>query len=261
MVSKIYDVWVNWSDGSNVQGRVPEFFEWDKNDSVDLFEEIALIKVEPELYSFIELEYRKIPNQLLELMKGQSRKRNPKTNRVRKEDYAAVITDGERTIAIFTEGDNKPRLKSRLVPRQDAMVMRMVKDLETAEVWWEKPTYEESPEEDVREQIMSSDLEYTIGLTRKERELREILMEAVFRLSCSENDNEIMYWYVELFPEMYGDHDTVSRDDKMRAIWDELKTGWTDRHLEFGNSITKHYKDSRYTWEKLTKTEKEKVKR
>lgn len=261
MVTKMYDVWVSWVDGRIARNRVLEFFEWAEDDSVDMFEEMAVIRVEPELYNFIESEYEKIPNQLLEMMKGQSRKRNPKTNRVRKEDYAAVITDGERVIAIFTEGDTKPKLKSRLIPRQEALVFKMVKGHEAVDVEWERPAHDESPEEDLMDQLLSSDIKYTIGLTRKERELREILMEAIFRLSCSENDSEIMYWYVELFPEMYESHNTVSRDDKMRAIWDKLKTGWSNRHLEFGNGLVRHYDDNRDKWEKLTKTKKEKVKR
>lgn len=268
MLPTIQDVWINWSDGEDKRNRLPEYFEWKEEDKPHNFVQMPVVLIDSELLSFIEEECKELPRDLLKLIEGQARNLNPATKRVRKENYAAVLTDGERILAIYTEGSKKPTLKSRLIPRQDNIVRKLVEDEDVAEIKWEKPEVKK-PKGDgsLIQSILEVNPLDVIGLTRKERELREILIENVFRLSCSDNDSEIMYWYVELFPEQYGTKEikNMTRDDMLKDIFDTIKTGWTSRHLEFGNNLVKYYDDSKDLWDKLVKEdvskEKEKVKR
>lgn len=263
MLPLVSNIWVNWSDGNDKRTKIPEYFEWEQSDDIESFKEMPAVKIEDELLSFIELECEELPKRLLDLIDGLSRTVNPATNRVRKVNYAAVLTNGKRTLAIYTEGTTRPTLKSRLIPKQERRVLDMVKGKEAAEIEWEKPEPEEESiklqDESLFQYILSVDPKDTVGLTRRERELRELLIEAVFRLGCSENDKEIMYWYVELFPEQYGTKElaNMTREDMLRGIFTTVKVGWSDRHFEFGDNLLRYYNDNKELWDGLVNKEEE----
>lgn len=263
MTPIIYDLWVNWVDGDDKRSKIPEYFEWEQSDTIGQFDEIPVVKVDGELLSFIELECKVLPRDLLDLVVGLARTLNPATKRVRKVNYAAVLTNGERALAIFTEGTTRPTLKSRLIPRQEQLAIESVEDMQAAEIVWgnQEPEVQANnlQDDNLFQYILSVDPNDTVGLTRKERELREILIETVFRVGCSENDKEIMYWYVELFPENYGTKEftSMTREDMLRDIFTTVKVGWSDRHFEFGNNLVKYYGDSKGLWDELSEPDKE----
>ena len=62
----LHDVWVNWFEGEENGYNVCHFHEWRKDDSVELLDQVPLLKINPLLYSYIENDLSELPQQLLE---------------------------------------------------------------------------------------------------------------------------------------------------------------------------------------------------
>ena len=62
----LHDVWVNWFEGEENGYNVCYFHEWRKDDSVELLDQVPLLKIDPVLYSYIENDLSELPQQLLE---------------------------------------------------------------------------------------------------------------------------------------------------------------------------------------------------
>lgn len=109
---------------------------------------------------------------------------------------------------------------------------------------------EDKYNKDILKAIKEHKKEYLVGLTRAERELKEILIEGVYAIGLSDNIDEIRYWYIELFPEMYGKTEVqeMSKDDMMSRIFDWVKLGWTDKHMYFGDYLFKFYDSLADDW-------------
>ena len=46
----LHDVWVNWFEGEENGYNVCYFHEWRKDDSVELLDQVPLLKIDPVLY-------------------------------------------------------------------------------------------------------------------------------------------------------------------------------------------------------------------
>jgi hypothetical protein len=75
----------------------------------------------------------------------------------------------------------------------------------------------------------------------------------LFNVSCSENPNEVFYWYLELFPTEYNGGTIPEKDSMIQKMFDFLKVGWSPEHVAFGSQMVKFndndiYKDE---WKEL----------
>jgi hypothetical protein len=251
------DVWVNWVDGNSRAHEVPQFHEWNKEEKVDLMDEIPLVVVEPELFTLLEDSCVEIPKELLQEVHRKAIRRNPETKRQNKVAYAFVVTDGARIVAIDTAGGKEPTYKSRLVPRQEQLVLALVDGEEPTKYEVGDVSLEEK-DESLMGQILSFDPEYFVGLTRVEREMKEILLDCLFNLSCSENFDEVYYWYVELFPEEYSTELRIEMEPMIERMFIFIKAGWTERHVEFGTQLVKFHDIYQEEWKELLEKYKSK---
>src|SRR5690606_37908539 len=110
-------------------------------------------------------------------------------------DFCFVATDGTGIIAVDTIGYNIPIRKSRLIPRQEQLVYEMIEGHE--------PESYDFTAESVKEKeyhILSPAPELMRGLTRKERQLKQLLFMALDQLKNCKNEAEVRYWYTEWSP-------------------------------------------------------------
>ncbi len=124
----LHDVWVNWFEGEENGYNVCHFYEWRKDDTIELLDQVPLLKVDATLYHYIENELLELPQQLLEDVhhKAYIRKNHERLQ----QEYCFVVTDGRGIIAVDTIGYNVPIRKSRLIPRQEQMVYEMVENVQ-----------------------------------------------------------------------------------------------------------------------------------
>ncbi|WLR51580.1 YjbA family protein [Bacillus tianshenii] len=218
----LHDVWVNWFEGEENGYNVCPFHEWRKTDSVELLDRVPLLKVHTPLYHYIENDLSELPKKLLEDIYQKSFARR-NHERVQLE-YCFVITDGTGILAVDTIGYTLPIRKSRLIPRQEQVVYEMIENEEYVE-------YSFTEDEFMKEyHILSPEPVLMKGLTRKERQLKQLLFMALDQLKTTQNPAQIRYWYTEWNPEKYDEIQALSFHDIWVRMYQEMKKGWTDRH-------------------------------
>lgn len=254
----LHDIFVNWVDGGSRAHQIPEYHEWRTTDGTELMDTIPVVHVKSELYNYLEDGYIDIPPDILNQVHKESRRVNPETKRKNIVEYAFILTDGHHVMAINTEGDTKPNLKSRLVPKQEKLVLEYVADLTARHYHFVPEDYEEV-DETLGGRILSLDPEYMLGLTRTEKEMKEIVMDCLFNISCSENILEVRYWFVELFPKEYSKDLILEKDWMVQKMFDFLKVGWSKQHEEFGTVLVKYYDIYKTDWAALIKTHKDEL--
>lgn len=228
----LHDVWVNWFEGEENGYNVCHFHEWRKDDSVELLDQVPLIKIDHILYSYIENDLSELPQQLLEdiYQKAFLRKNHERSQL----DYCFVVSDGERILAVDTIGYNIPIRKSRLIPRQEQLAFEMLENQETI-------TYEfNSALPELKEfHILSPQPDLMNGLTRKERQLKQLLFMALDQLYSSQNTAEIRYWFTEWNPDLYERIQLLDSEAAWQQLYEEVKYGWTRKHEYFCENLIK----------------------
>ena len=228
----LHDVWVNWFEGEENGYNVCHFHEWRKDDSVELLDQVPLLKIDPILYSYIENDLSELPQQLLEdiYQKAFLRKNHERSQL----DYCFVVSDGERILAVDTIGYNIPIRKSRLIPRQEQLAFEMLENQETI-------TYEfNSALPELKEfHILSPQPDLMNGLTRKERQLKQLLFMALDQLYSSQNTAEIRYWFTEWSPDLYERIQLLDSEAAWQQLYEDVKYGWTSKHEQFCENLIK----------------------
>ncbi|MCP8968300.1 YjbA family protein [Ectobacillus ponti] len=241
----LHDVWVNWFEGEENGYNVCHFFEWRKDDTIELLDQVPLVKVDSELFHYIENELLELPPKLMEdiYQKAYIRKNHERIQL----DYCFVVSDGTGILAVDTIGYNIPIRKSRLIPRQEQMVYDMLANVEA-----EKYEYR-SASQQKEHHILSPSPYMMSGLTRKERQLKQLLFMALDQLHTTRNAAEIRYWYTEWDPSAYQDIQSLPFEDVWARLYEEAKYGWTQKHEQLCERLVK----GQPFFEKLWEMEKE----
>ncbi len=146
-------------------------------------------------------------------------------------------------MAVDTIGYNIPIRKSRLIPRQEQLVYEMIGQHEPAKYTFEK-------EQAIKEHhILSPNPEIMCGLTRKERQLKQLLFMALDQLYSSKNAAEIRYWYTEWSPELYAEIQVMDFEDVWKRLYEDVKNGWTEKHSNLCENLIKGQPFFEKLWE------------
>ncbi|MDP4162404.1 MAG: YjbA family protein [Bacillota bacterium] len=237
----LHDVWVNWFEGEENGYNICHFHEWRKDDGIELLDQVPLLKIESILFNYIENDLAEMPQPLLDeiFQKAFLRKNHERVQL----DYCFVVTDGTGILAVDTIGYNVPIRKSRLIPRQEQLVYEMIENQDTK-------TYKFHPEFDAKGfHILSPEPLLMAGLTRKERQLKQLLFMALDQLQSSDNEAEVRYWFTEWCPERYPDIQEMSFRNAWERLFEETKHGWSKKHEQFCENIIKGQPFFEKLWE------------
>jgi hypothetical protein len=240
----LHDVWVNWFEGEENGYNVCHFHEWRKDDSVELLDQVPLLKVETTLFHYIENDLMELPVKLLNdvFQKSYLRKNHERLQL----EYCFVVTDGIGILAVDTIGYNIPIRKSRLIPRQEQLVFDMVSDQEATSYVFEA-NKEESKSKEYH--ILSPSPILMSGLTRKERQLKQLLFMALDQLYSTKNVAEIRYWYTDWDPSRYKEIQNMSFEDAWYSLFNNIQHGWSRRHADFCENLIKGQPFFEKLWE------------
>lgn len=241
----LHDVWVNWFEGEENGYNVCHFHEWRKTDGIELLDQVPLLKITPELFVQIENDLAELPEDLLDDIHKKSYVR--KNHHRDQLDYCFVITDGQGILAVDTMGYKIPIRKSRLIPRQEQLVYDMIdnQDAKEYELIYEK-TYKDY-------HILSPSPDLMSGLTRKERQLKQLLFMALDQLYSLKNVSEIRYWYTEWNPSKYVDIQGTEFNEIWEMLYKEMRDGWSPKHEQ----ICRHLIKGQPFFEKMWELEQE----
>jgi len=237
----LHDVWVNWFEGEENGYNVCHFHEWRKDDGVELLDQVPLVKVEPLLFDYIENDLSELPQQLLDdiFQKAYLRKNHERVQL----DYCFVVTDGTGILAVDTIGYTIPIRKSRLIPRQEQLVYEMISQHEAKSYHF----YAQPKTKDFH--ILSPEPDLMRGLTRKERQLKQLLFMALDQLLTSNNEAEVRYWYTEWCPELYSIIQEMNFEEAWEHLFEQTKYGWSKRHETFCENLIKGQPFFEKLWE------------
>lgn len=237
----LHDVWVNWFEGEENGYNICHFHEWRRDDTIELLDQVPLLFVEPVLFNYIENDLSELPSEMMNevYQKAFLRKNHERVQL----DYCFVITDGKGILAVDTIGYNIPIRKSRLIPRQEQLVYEMIGQHEPAKYAFEKEQV------DKEYHILSPNPEIMQGLTRKERQLKQLLFMALDQLYSSKNAAEIRYWYTEWSPELYGEIQVMDFEDVWNRLYEDVKYGWTEKHSNLCENLIKGQAFFEKLWE------------
>lgn len=218
----IRDVWINWFEGEENGYNVCQFFEWRKEDKIELLDQVVIIKMTTKLLDYIENNLAELPEELLKDVYQKSFQR--KNNQRLELDYCFIATDGQKVLAVDTLGYHTPIRKSRLMSRQEGSVLELalnevVKDYYLGCI--------EVPRE---YHILSPDPMHMMGLIRKERQLKQLLFMVLDQLYSTGSTAEVRYWYTEWSPTRYEMIQQMDFEEAWVCLFDEIKYGWTTQH-------------------------------
>jgi hypothetical protein len=206
-----------------------------------LLDQVPLLKIESTLFNYIENDLSDLPQQLLDdiYQKAFLRKNHERVQL----DYCFVVSDGVGIIAIDTIGYSIPIRKSRLIPRQEQLVYEMIDNQEAQK-------YRFSSNQGSKDyHILSPDPILMKGLTRKERQLKQLLFMALDQLNSSTNEAEIRYWYTEWCPERYSIIQELAADEAWCQLFDQIKYAWSKKHEHFCENLIKGQPFFEKLWE------------
>ncbi|RLQ97195.1 YjbA family protein [Falsibacillus albus] len=237
----LHDVWVNWFEGEENGYNICHFHEWRKEDVIELLDQVPLIKVDSVLFHYIENDLAELPKELLDEVyhKAYLRKNHERIQL----EYCFVATDGTGIIVVDTIGYNIPIRKSRLIPRQEQLVYEMTE-------MHEPVSFSFSPCQTKKEyHILSPDPDLMNGLTRRERQLKQLLFMALDQLYSTKNTAQIRYWYTEWAPNLYREIQEMHFEEVWTGLFEDMKHGWNEKHLHFCENLIKGQPFFEKLWE------------
>lgn len=232
------DVWANFVEGEKYGYNVYHFEEWRKDDNVELFDTIPLLKVDEQLFTYIENTMGEIQEDLLAEVKNKAKMR--RNHQLLTAEYAFIITDGKRNLAVNTLGYHIPIRKSRLVPRHEQYIFEVATRMQV-DFTYKPSNYTNDDYDDIY-----IDPNSMRGLTRRERKLKELLYTVIQDIMFDENIGKLKYLYTELNPYGYKDVKEVNLESTYETINKYIAAGWTKTFEEALKVITKgisYYED------------------
>ena len=237
----LHDVWVNWFEGEENGYNICHFHEWRKEDGIELLDQVPLLKVSPSLFHYIENDLCELPEDLLKDVKQKAYCR--KNHERIQLEHCFVMSDGQGILAVDTMGYQIPIRKSRLIPRQEQVVYDMIAEAKLSD--YRIPGLENRKSY----HILSPEPDTMQGLTRKERQLKQLLFMALDQLHGSKNTAEIRYWYTEWSPAKYSYIQELPFEEAWYGLFEEIKKGWTPKHEQICEHIIKGQPFLEKLWE------------
>ncbi len=238
----LHDVWVNWFEGEENGYNVCHFHEWRRGeDVIELLDQVPLLLIEPILFNYIENNMAELPEALLNdiYQKAYLRKNHERVQL----EYCFVLTDGKGILAVDTIGYTIPLRKSRLIPRQEQLVYEMVEQNEPYSYSFKQEHKEKE------HHILSPEPRWMRGLTRRERQLKQLMFMTLDQLYTSKNTSEIRYWYTEWSPHRYREIQSMGFDEVWECLYDETRLGWSEKHLMLCENLVKGQPFFEKLWE------------
>ncbi len=239
----LHDVWVNWFEGEENGYNVCPFYEWKKDDFIEIIDQMPVVKIEAKLFDYIENELLDLPEPLLNDVhqKAYIKKRGERLPL----EHCFVATDGNRIIAVNTLNYTVPIRKSRLIPRQEELVLDMAQMMKTKH-------YPISYNGKKEYHILSPSPKTMLGLTRKERQLKQLLFMAIDHLKTTGNAAEVRYWLTEWKPEEYQKYQLMNFDEAWERLYREIEIGWSKQHYHLCEKLVKGHAFFEKLWELQT---------
>jgi hypothetical protein len=124
----LHDVWVNFVQEDNFY-NIPEYHEWRKEEAnkIMLLDQVLLLKVNHDTFNCIAFGNNRVSDDIAEMVENSGYlRKNSERYQIR---YMFVVSDGEKTLAVKLDDDQRVMEKSHLISRQYQLSIEMVADV------------------------------------------------------------------------------------------------------------------------------------
>lgn len=238
---------------------VPEWFEMREceADYLEMYSEIPIVEVNEGLFDLLPLMTDSLP---FELSKVIDYKAVFEDFGHRSSDFVAVCGDQALVFGV-TQSKYAPSVMAinrvgRVAPELEEKFVNLVADDADGKLY----------------STDTSDLKVAglinhftdVGLTRREKEMKETLMTAMFLLSHETySRSAVEYFFHNLYPNMHNyleEVNTQTKEELLEDMVSYLEEGWDSQHEEFGDELIKFVDSDLFEeWEELRNINKDVV--
>lgn len=226
----MYNVWLNWWPQNEYEPSILEYYEWRKSDGIEKVERIPVIYITKQLFSYLAQYDAILPKKIEKIISHRTY--------VFKEDervtypYACIIANEKQVLAIQWEKDKRLWKKSKLIPKQERYVQQNSQHIQKVRCPFSFSFM-------YKEQIMDKQ---KLGLTRREKEKRELLLTIFEQIKQTASNEELFYWQKEWY---YEQNIAVTRKSCSQTIGTQLQqvlqSGWSIEHDRFFRKLYIYY--------------------
>lgn len=201
-----YDILLNWTE----KLRLKEFFEWQIEDDLEHIKKIPIIRVDDNFIKDLLTSKLKIDKSFL--MKLKNKTESYFHNDIDIIEYAAIFTNGKKTLAIEFSEDGTTAYKSTMLLDEEEEVLEIGEELQVITI-----NYQVLKRNNVNNY-----------LTRKEEEEKEFLIKEIKKIKDKKEEAKLNYLYKEFF-----NNEEESFDSKLNTIRKEIDKN----HHIFNNKL------------------------
>ncbi len=207
-----YEIKLNFNDSD-----LFKFYEWSKNDKLDLIKKIPLIKVKTSLFKEICLNNFKISEEIFNYISGRTIcKDNIKI------DNACIFCDTKNCIAIEFNKNRESISRSSLLLEDENNICEIAYSLKYKDIEIEK----------------LNEIECTHEF-RQETKIKNTIIKEILELYKNKDVNKLKYLYYEWFNE-----NEINLDIIVKNMLKDIKKEFKSIHYEIYNIIKMSYKYS-----------------
>ncbi len=173
----IYDILLNWSKGAMIN----EFYEWSLDDDLEHIKKIPLVKVSDMTIKDMLTSLVKVDKEFLGKIKNKTQ--SYFHNDIDIIDYAVIVSNGKRALALELDGDGLILYKSLMLLDEEEEVLTDTLELTLTDIKYE-----------VIKRYCDNNY-----LTRYERGVYNYLEKEVKKLNVKRDGAKINYLYSEFF--------------------------------------------------------------
>lgn len=205
----VYDILLNWN-----KDIVYDFFEWEKNDSLEHIKKIPLFRTTRDTIINITKNRCKIEKEFIKKIYNVTESYALK--KIKKIPYAMIICDGELTLAIKLDSDGNIKYKSKLLIDEENETLCITKKLNISQLNY-----------DIYEQ-----LEEKAFLTRSENDIRLYLIKQIEDSYNEKKYDKLRYLYSE-----YTGNKETNIENIYKNLKFSLKNNIDDNHYYLYNLL------------------------
>jgi len=183
----VYDMILNWTD----EDEVYEFFEWELNDDIEHIKRMPLFKVSSDLFDDLFNCEFKVDNEFLKKIYNLTERYT--NNSVDKINYAVLLTDGIRVLAIEFDELGNSIYRSRMLLDEEQDVIVLSNKLENYNL----------------NIIKGKRRTNNVFMTRLERNIKKTLTAEIHNGYKIHNYDKLKYLYFELFGKEQDDIELI----------------------------------------------------
>ncbi len=200
----VYDIILNFCDG-----RVYEFFEWDKKDGIEHIKKIPLFRVSQK--SLSDLLYKKVEVDSHFLKEIEDKTEVFSKANEELIEHACLFTDLSRVVAVEFSEKGQNIYKSFLLLDEEEELLDIATSLSTISISYK----------------VKKSTKNTKFLTRREEFIKNYLMKDLKASYTNKNYHKINYMYEECFS--YNDKKI---EEKYQELLQDLNTNFTNKYLD-----------------------------